>query len=325
MSKCIGCGITLQNKDENQLGYVSIKDKNLCTRCFRLKHYGEYKKVSLNNNDYSKIINSIPSNNLVLYIVDILSMDLSNINRFSNIILVITKRDIMPKSIKDNKIINKLKEKYNNLIDIIIVSSNKNYNIDNLYSLIKKHHNNLPVYLVGNTNSGKSTLINKLINNYSDTKSNITISMYPSTTLDKIEIKLNKITIIDTPGLIDNNNITNYIDNKDLKLITPKKEIKPKTCQLQGTGSILIGELVRINYTTKNTNSITIYVSNMIPIRFASLSSNKLIDLPNHKYNNISNKDIVIPGLGFIKCNSSINIELRLNSNIIPYLRDNLI
>ena len=53
----------------------------------------------------------------------------------------------------------------------------------------KLDNKNNKVYVVGNTNSGKSTLINKLIDNYStiDNKK-VTTSMYPSTTLDKVEI-----------------------------------------------------------------------------------------------------------------------------------------
>ena len=52
MSKCIGCGISLQFDDKEKLGYTTSIDSNLCERCFRLKNYGEYKEVYLDNRDY---------------------------------------------------------------------------------------------------------------------------------------------------------------------------------------------------------------------------------------------------------------------------------
>ena len=40
--KCVGCGITLQSKDINNLGYVPKEKENdakYCERCFKLIHY----------------------------------------------------------------------------------------------------------------------------------------------------------------------------------------------------------------------------------------------------------------------------------------------
>ena len=52
IKKCLGCGVKLQDKDDTSCGYVSSMDKDLCTRCFKIKHYNEYKRVSFNNSDY---------------------------------------------------------------------------------------------------------------------------------------------------------------------------------------------------------------------------------------------------------------------------------
>ena len=111
------------------------------------------------------------------------------------------------------------------ILDIIIVSSIKNYNIDILYNALNKYSKNNSIYLIGNTNSGKSTLLNKLIKNYSqDNQPNITVSMYPSTTLDKVEIKSPFILVIgnDNSRLCLAHKIDNYygfpdgISGKDL-------------------------------------------------------------------------------------------------------------
>ena len=276
MRKCIGCGTTLQYSDKSMLGYTEEEDNVLCERCFKLKNYGTYQNVALTNEDYQKVLNSIPKASYILYITDTLTLDCTQMEQFEKVILVITKKDILPKSVKTEKIINYMKKQYKSIIDIYVVSSKTGEGIDSMFHAIKKYKK---LYVVGATNSGKSTLINKLINFYGEDEIKqkmITTSMYPSTTLDKIEIKLKDITLIDTPGLLNKDNIINYVTNKEVKKITPKKEIKPKTCQIEGEGSIIIDQYVRIDYHTKGKNSITIYASNALNIRFASLKNEKL-------------------------------------------------
>lgn len=327
MSKCLGCGIILQTEDKEKLGYTTNLESQICERCFRLKNYGEYKTVSLDNKDYQEIIQNIPKSSLIVYVADFLTLNLSNIPKFPNLLLVLTKRDILPKSIKDEKIIQKLKEKYPFLLDIISVSSPKNYHLDNLYQALIKHSNQKKIYLIGNTNSGKSTLINKLIQNYgtSENQATITVSMYPSTTLDKVEIKLGDLTLIDTPGLIEEGNYTNILTSKELKQITPKKEIKPRSCQIKEKGSILIGTYARVDYETNEPNSFVIYTSPTVLSNFISVNKNTYKDGYPHKYTSLSNEDIVLPGLGFIKFTKPINIIIYTPKGIKTHKRDNLI
>ena len=321
--KCIGCGSVLQDSDINKDGYVLDISDSICQRCFRIKYYNEYKVTSRNNSDYINIINSINDNDLVVYVTSLFDIRLDFIDSFKNVIVVLTKKDILPKSVKESKIIDNIKTRYKYL-DIEVISSIKNYNFDSLFNKLKKYNKNGNVYVVGTTNSGKSTLINKLIKNYSDSDIEITSSLYPSTTLDKIEINIDDIKIIDTPGLINEGSIINYIDNKTLKKITPKKEIKPRTYQLKGSGSILIDNLVRMDYDTKDT-SMTIYIANGINITFAGKENNKLHNMNKQIFNIDNNKDIVISDLCFIKFTKEVKLDIYTFDNVNIYERDNLI
>ena len=311
--KCMGCGNILKDDE---------LEHNICNRCFRLKHYGEYHVTNKDNSDYLKIINNIDSNDLVIYVTSLLNLTIMDLSKFKNVIVVLTKRDILPKSVKDNKIIDYVKNHYN-FKDIEVISSIKNYNLDNLISKIEKY-NKKKVYLIGNTNSGKSTLLNKLIENYSESDIDITTSMYPSTTLDTIEVKINDIMFIDTPGIIDNGSVINYIDYKMLKKITPKKEVKPRTYQIKGKGSLVIEDLVRIDYET-NDNSMTIYIANSVNIIRVGEANPRLKDLPKREFNLENDKDIVITDLCFIKFVKGLKVKIYANNNINVYERDNLI
>ena len=110
MSKCIGCGIELQNNDKTKLGYTTNIEKSLCERCFRIENYGEYKKVTKDNNEYINILKEInKTKDLVVLVLDIFNLT-ENINVIkeninNDILLVITKRDILPKSVHDKKLI----------------------------------------------------------------------------------------------------------------------------------------------------------------------------------------------------------------------------
>lgn len=195
MNKCSGCGIKLQTEDETLFGYIE-KNKNisLCKRCFRLKNYGEY--LNFSSNDYYLDIKKIikESDSLIIHLVDILNIPTEDIlrNKKENSILVLNKKDIFPKSKSEKNILNKLKEYYPGYMDYIIISSINNHNIDKLYKLILLKRFN-KVYVIGYTNSGKSTLINKLIKNYSNKNIDITTSIYPSTTLNKMIKNVNNM------------------------------------------------------------------------------------------------------------------------------------
>ena len=178
--------------------------------------------------------------------------------------LVLTKRDLMPLSLHDEKLLSykdKLKIK---TVDEVVVSSNKNYNMDELFDKINKYKKSDKVYVVGYTNAGKSTLINKLIYNYSDLDSDITVSILPSTTLNTIDIKLDdNLTLIDTPGILDSGNIFNYLNGKELKYITPNKEIKPITYQIKDTQYIMIDKYAKV---VASNNNLTFFFANNMKI-----------------------------------------------------------
>ena len=330
--KCLGCGVELQ--DENMLldGYTVNLENDLCQRCFRLKNYGEYQATTKTNEEYQQILEAVgKTKDLVVYVTDVLNVeqDLYDIRKFlpNKILLVLNKRDVIPKSVKDEKLIQYFKDKYDFFNDIVVVSCEKNMNIDHLLNRIKFFQVTKQVYVVGHTNAGKSSLINKLIKNYSDSKQELTISPLPSTTLNLINIEINDyLTIIDNPRLIDQGSITNYVDNELLKIITPKKEIKTKTYQLRRGQSIIIGDLVRIDYVDGEKNSFTLYISNDIKTkRIISSRHDDLKNLAKRTYQLPFNQDIVIKGLGFIKVVNRGVVDIYLNQRVETFLRDNLI
>ena len=96
-------------------------------------------------------------------------------------LLVLNKRDILPPNISDEKLLNSIDGNY---IDKVLVSSKTNYNFDLLISKIRDYRTSNKVYLLGYTNAGKSSIVNKLLYHYGKKESKIVTSMLPSTTLN---------------------------------------------------------------------------------------------------------------------------------------------
>ena len=139
---CLGCGVKLQ--DENVLGegYTTSLDNDLCQRCFRIKNYGEYQTVTKSNDEYLEIIKGIgETKDLVLYIADLLNLeeDITKIRELipNKMILVLNKKDVLPKSVKEEKIIEYFSNLDNPFDKVIVISIEKKYNIYYLFKQIK--------------------------------------------------------------------------------------------------------------------------------------------------------------------------------------------
>lgn len=344
---CIGCGIDIQTEDSKKQGYLplsvlakSIEGNVICRRCFRLKHHNEVSDVELGAEDFYKLIKTLSKKDaLIVKVVDIFDFsgswieDVTNIvGKNKDIVLVANKMDLLPKSVKENKIkqwlYTMMKQKGVKVKDIVLISAIKNHGVEYLAHTLDKLRNKKDVYIIGATNVGKSTLINKLIELTSGDKNVITTSHFPGTTLDMIEIPLDKNTnIYDTPGIILNYDIAHYLDSKSLKVVLPKKEIKAKVFQLNSGQSLFLGGLCRMNFVKGARQSFTIYLSNQVDIHRTKLENSEVIFTkhlgemltPPYKENlsifknptkrvfKIENKkiDVVISGLGWITVNSS--------------------
>ena len=317
--KCLGCGSTLQSESVDKEGFVKlsvIAKSDYCERCFKIMHYGEYsvldKKI-----DTDGIIRNINSDEYadVAFLIDSLNINKEYkkyINKFKvNKYILITKKDVLPKSLKEKKIIEYVKNNICDTENIMCISSVKNYHIDAFLKKIDKD-NVRRLYIVGFTNSGKSTFINHLLTS-NLMKPTITTSSIPNTTASYITIKLsNKLTIVDTPGFIDSDAIYNFVDfNKVVKLY-PKKEIKVKTFQTRSGYAIVVNDILRIENVNDKTNSFSFYMNDKLRYEKVKSKNDKLKILPSVTYEITEPSDILINGLGFIRVTKPGNIKINV-------------
>ncbi|AIF43363.1 ribosome biogenesis GTPase YqeH [Virgibacillus sp. SK37] len=361
---CQGCGAEIQTADPGMPGYTpkaSLKNENvLCKRCFRLKHYNEIQDVSVSDDDFLRMVSSIRNaDGLVVHIIDIFDVNgsllqgLPRIVGDNPIILVGNKIDLLPKSTNERKLIQWLrtsaKEAGIKVKDVFLISSMKGYGLEELATEIEKYRNNKDVYIVGTTNVGKSTFINKLIKQTTGYANVITTSYFPGTTLGFIEIPLDEqSSLIDTPGIVNKQQIAHYISDKDLKVITPKKEIKPRVYQLNSEQTLYFGGLARLDFIKGQKTSFVCYFANELPIHRTKLENadelyanhigellsppsekpvNKSLELKENSFRLTGEKtDIVFPGLGWVSVEGEdITITAHSREEVAVSIRKSLL
>lgn len=288
IKKCVGCGIILQDNDINKAGYVKdISKQTYCMRCFKLKNYGEKStiKPAYNNDSIITMVNRNAKQ--TVFLVDLLNINSETMNTFKKIntdkVLVISKMDIIPKGVNLNLVINNIKDIYKIDSDVLIISSLKKKNISGLRNYISKNI----TYIVGYTNSGKSTLINTLMGNEQILTSNMI-----NTTLDFNRIENEELVIYDTPGLLYDVNYST--DLNVLNKLSATIELKPLVYQLKPQSGIVMDKLILFNDSDVISN-ITLYVNNIFEVKKVFKKDVNL----NNEYN-LKNEDLVIKGLGFI-------------------------
>lgn len=361
--RCIGCGALIQTVDKNKHGYVKEsvlnQDKDIyCERCFRLKNYSKIDNEAKDPDSYLKVIQKIAkTDSLVVSLVDVFDFSgtfISSIKRHTgqnDIILVGNKADVLPQSVKEDKIIRWMRHMANlegfRVLDCLLVSAKSGKNIDALMDSIDKYKKGRDCYVVGCSNVGKSTLINTIIKKYTDCKRDIiTTSMIPGTTLDFINIPYEENFIIDTPGLINESQMVNHVEASDLKTIMPKKEIKPTVFQLNPFQTVFLGGLAIFNFLSGEKTNFVFHFSNDLYLHRTKMENKDHI--LETQYNNLlkpcfksvdynsfvkstfnlkddKKYDIVISGLGFITVKGRVTLSIETMKGIGVYLREAII
>ncbi len=271
MKKCKGCGIPLQTKDREGVGYVVDLEQDYCQRCFRLSHYGDTNHIRTNYVSNEKIISIYNRYGYALFvlIVDVLDAmcldqdDLLEFFKGRDVLLIINKTDLLPENMTEKKIdklftkiLFDLNRRYSNIKAALLTNKFESRFNEQFFDLLEEL-NAKTVVFAGRANAGKSSLINKLIG-----RKDLTISIYPGTTLEEVEINYRNYRFIDTPGLVDVNNYTTYLNIEKYKLSKIDKMIRPQVFQVKQPQSYFYYGLLRVDIIPKDKASVSFYINN---------------------------------------------------------------
>lgn len=366
--KCIGCGALLHNESPKQVGYTPIDLATLeereqadiyCQRCFRLRNYNELSPVAINPDLFIDIIKDIDQkHSLIVYVIDLFDLSGSMLPKLTEwvgttpVLIIANKRDLLPKSVNDRKIILWIKQHFAksklNIVDICVTHTQSVNAVEASFEMMLNYKKNKNIYVIGVTNVGKSSLINQWLNLVTGSKNTVTTSYFPGTTIDQIEIPFDDGTyLIDTPGVINEQQIAHYLTAQELKIITPKKEVKPKVYQLNPQQTLFLSYLARFDFVKGSRQSFVLYTANSMPIHRTKLAhadefftkhKDDLLALTtdgsehsfvyqchSFVFDGKHKKDIVISGLGWIRVSGEATIHIHLPKHIGISIRDALI
>ncbi|MGI6608220.1 MAG: GTPase [Erysipelotrichaceae bacterium] len=324
-NKCTGCGVILQNSNQDAVGYVIDLNMDYCQRCFKMIHYDQHRENDFlpDNEVIIEQLNRLDGN--FVWIIDIFDLDsslnsiLTDFYRNHSCDIILNKCDLLPKKINYRKlaeyVLKRIKEL--NIQSKAIITRGIN---DDFTETFSKYINvdNKPVILTGLANVGKSTIINHLLNDKI-----VTVNRYPATTINFNEIKTEKYHIIDTVGIVISNSMQMYLTNKQLKTVVPDRQIRPVIYQLNENQSLSIGGLARIDILNNKRANIVIYVSNLLKIRRSKYENadrlwlnnygkelyptlkgcDNFLNMKKNTFNNKGKNEYFISGLGFITVN----------------------
>ncbi len=364
--RCTGCGIHLQTEHKETLGYVppsaAERAPLLCQRCFRIKHYNESSTVTTDHNEYLRLLNKVgETDNLVVHTTDIFDFEgtlIGGLRRFvgdNPIILVVNKVDLIPNGVNPNRIRNwvqrRTKEEGLRTEEIVLISAKHGLGFDRLAQTIQLLRKGRDVYIVGATNVGKSSIVNRMIREYSDLEAEITVSAYPGTTLSTITIPFDdRSSIVDTPGIVYPWRLTELIHSKELHQVMPDRVLKPMTYQLNPEQTLFFGALARFDFLEGERQSFTCYVSPALKLHRTKLDhadqlyaeqcgrllqppalehEGKLPPLTKHRFRirQGTQHDVFISGLGWIQTHAGTGalIELHAPRGVKVILRERLL
>ncbi len=352
MNKCYGCGVDLQTKDKEKIGYVTEgalkKEHALCMRCFNIRNYSKNIVRDYEDEQFIEILSNLPKNNLIVMIVDIFDLnstllpEIIEIIKGSDVLLFVNKADMLPDDVNIDRLLEKIVTMYVDLdlkiVNGALISAKYHFNIDYAKELIDNYKQDRDIYIVGVSNVGKSQFIESLLTECEILNSNVTVSHFPATTINVLRFKYDDNYIYDTPGVINRSQIIHYIDESDIKYLYPKK-LKSIVYQLREGTTLFIGGLLKIDVLSEV--AITVFCSELITIHRRKTEGSEQFfidhkeDILKLNYSNSSlttntfslkaDEEIVVNGLCWFKVNDSSAVKLTLHENVGVEVRDKLI
>lgn len=345
MNKCYGCGIELQTDSKDHVGFVSAKalekDRVYCKRCFDIIHYNKDNAIVLHDDEYLKMLQSIPKGSLIVLVVDIFDLSatlepaMEDLLAKRNVILAVNKTDVLGPNFHYEKVMANIYKYYQaldiNILDGTLISAKFDHEIDYMVELIDQYKQEFDVYVVGVSNVGKSSFVMNLMRHY-DIETDITISSYKATTLKMLQFDCGFFNIYDTPGLINRKQMIHYVSNDDIKFLFPVKIVKPVTYQISANNSLFISGLLKVNVLSGDKTSLICYFNENITYhrkktvdsdKFYQMHKGQLLtpsyvedDFVTHKITLREFEELSISGFGFIRVNQKVDLEIVLHRNV---------
>jgi ribosome biogenesis GTPase YqeH len=189
------------------------------------------------------------------------------------VVIAANKADLLPEFAHRNKVEDWLRQQAQQrgmpLEQIFLVSAETGYGMDRFKAYLEREVHSRTVFMVGRANVGKSTMINRLLSLFdTERRVQLTTSRFPGTTLSTVAIRLEGLPfpLVDTPGILTRQRVTDVVCPECLRQITPREPIRPRIYQLNPGQTVWLGGLCRFDFVTGRRQPFVVYVANSLTV-----------------------------------------------------------
>ena len=288
--RCYHCGAVLQSRKKAEPGFIEkalLEEEGsenrvlYCHNCYQKMKAINTGMLEMDTDEEILTIldDAVATDAVILWVVDLFSFNgtlnpavVKKVKKL-NVVVVGTKFDLFPRrvTLEDMKsfITNRFQEAGIKPVATLVIGNTEKLQVEDLLQKLDNIRKGHDVYMIGSTTSGKTSLINKMLKNYTNkTKRQITREEYPRTSVKVLDIPLtNSSSFYELPGFSLNTSVLGKVEKDVLKIIVPKKEIKVQREILDEGDALVVGSLAGFAMIKGKPTSFYFYGSELCEVR----------------------------------------------------------
>lgn len=303
--RCYHCGAILQCENENEKGYIIPESLHratpiqiiYCDRCFEtMKAFNNSELEQKVDQEVLKILDdAFATDALIIWVVDLFSFngtlnsEIAKKVKKLNVIVVGNKRDLFPLNVKDESLVEYLNTTFNAYgikpKSVRLLGATNKIDSKELIDSVNTARKGHDVYMIGNSTSGKTSIINRAMKGFENkTSRQIKTITYPGTNVNVLEIPLSRSSFFyELPGISQTTSATGKLEKDVVRQIVPKKAVKLITRTMSAGDALMVGSLAAFEIIKGKTTNYRFYSAEGVETR--KVQSKKLDDYINE--NNI--------------------------------------
>ena len=287
--RCFHCGAVLQTKSPREPGYIleSTVANNkpdailYCNRCYSKVKALNYSELDQNiDKDVEKILkDAIATDALLIWVVDLFSFNgvlnptIIKIAKKLNVIVLGTKRDLFPKTVKNEVLVEFLRERFNeynvNPISIHLFGHESDIDTKDFLEKLNNLRKGHDVYMVGSSMSGKTSIINKILTGFENkSKWAIKSEYYPDTKAKVLEVPLsNSSFFYELPGFGLETSCLSKVEKEIQKVLIPRKSINVTLRTITKGETIMVGNIAQFTHIKGKATAVRFYAAEGVEVK----------------------------------------------------------
>ena len=303
--RCYHCGAILQCENEDEKGYIIPESLHratpiqiiYCDRCFEtMKAFNNSELEQKVDQEVLKILDdAFATDAMIIWVVDLFSFngtlnsEIANKVKKLNVVVVGNKRDLFPMNLKDDSLVEYLVDRFNAYgikpKSVRLLGATNKIDSKELIDAMNTARKGHDVYMIGNSTSGKTSIINRAMKGFENkTSRQIKTITYPGTSVNVLEIPLSRSSFFyELPGISQTTSATGKLEKDVVKQLVPKKAIKMTQRTMTAGDALMVGSLAAFEVIKGKTANYRFYAAEGVETR--KVQSKKLDDFINE--NNI--------------------------------------